>query len=53
MEISRKHSEPIWFEGYPLFHSVDLLNIAEVSSQEVKKASENGVVSEPEENENE
>ena len=36
-----------------MFHSVDLLNIAEVSSQEVKKASENGVVSEPEENENE
>ena len=34
-------------------HSVDLLNIAEVSSEEVNETSENGVVSEPEESENE
>ena len=34
-------------------HSVDLLNIAEVSSEEVKETSENGVVLKPEESENE
>ena len=34
-------------------HSVDLLNIAEVSSEEVNETSKNGIVSEPEESENE
>ena len=34
-------------------HSVDLRNIAEVSSEEVNKTRKNGVVSEPEESENE
>ena len=34
-------------------HSVDLLNIAEVSSKELNETSENGVVSEPAESKNE
>ena len=52
-KLVENHREPIWFEWYPLSHSVDLLNIAEVSSEEVNETSENGVVSEPEESENE
>ena len=52
-KLGENHCEPIWFEEYPLPHSVDLLNIAKVSSEEVNEASENGVVSEPEESENE
>ena len=52
-KLVENHWEPIWFEGYPLPHSVDLLSIAEVSSEEVNETSENGVVLEPEESENE
>ena len=52
-KLVENHWESIWFEGYPLPHSVDLLNIAEVSSEEVKETSENGVVLKPEESENE
>ena len=52
-KLIENHWEPIWFEGYLLPHSVDLRNIAEVSSEEVNKTRKNGVVSEPEESENE
>ena len=52
-KLAENHCEPIWFEGYALPHSVDLLNIAEVSSEEVNEISENGIVSEPEESKNE
>ena len=52
-KLVENHCEPIWFEGYPLPHSVDLLSIAEVSSEEVNETSENGVVLEPEESKNE
>ena len=52
-KLEENHREPIWFEAYALSHSVDLLNIAEVSYEEVNKTSENGVVSKPEESENE
>ena len=52
-KLGENHWESIWFEEYPLPHSVDLLNIAKVSSEEVNEASENGVVSESEESENE
>ena len=36
-KLVENHWEPISFEGYPLPHSVDLLNIAEVSSEEVNE----------------
>ena len=52
-KLVENHWESIWFEGYTFPHSVDLLNIAEVSSEEVNETSENGVVSEPGESENE
>ena len=52
-KLVENYWEPIWFEGYPLPHSVDLLNIAEVSSEEINETSENGAVSEPEKSENE
>ena len=41
------------FEGYPLPHPADLLNVFEVSSEELTETSGNGVVWEPEESENE
>ena len=44
-KLVENHWEPVWFEGYPLPHSVGLLNIAEVSSEEINKTSENGAVS--------
>ena len=40
-------------EGYPLPHPADLLNVFEVSSEELTETSGNGVVWEPEESENE
>ena len=51
-KLVENYWEPIWFEGYPLPHSVNLLNITEVSSEKGKETSENGLVSEPEESEN-
>ena len=50
-KLVENHWEPIWFEGYPLPHPIDLLNIAEVSFEEVNETSENDAVSEPEESE--
>ena len=52
-KLVENHWESIWFEGYTFPHSVDLLNIAEVLSEEVNETSENGVESEPGESENE
>ena len=52
-KLVENHWQSIWFEEYPLSHSVDLLNIAEVSSEEVHKTSEKSIVLEPEESENE
>ena len=52
-KLAENHWESIWFEGYTFPHSVDLLNIAEVLSEEVNETSENGVESEPGESENE
>ena len=52
-KLAENHWETIWFEGYTFPHSVDLLNIAEVGSEEVNGTSENGAVSEPGESEDE
>ena len=52
-KLVENHWEPIWFEGYPLPYPIDLLNIADVSFEEVNETSENDAVSEPEESENE
>ena len=52
-KLAETHQEPVWFEGYPLQHSFDLVNIAEVSSEEVNEINEIGLLSKPEESENE
>ena len=50
-KLVENHWQSIWFEGYTLSHSVDLLDIAEVSSEEVHKTSEKSILLEPEESE--